>query len=110
MRRLILFIKSLHSLVFLSISVCVLVVLYSAAADRIGTATWIALAIVLAEGLVLAINGWRCPLTTYAEKLGAPKGRVTDIFLPRWFADRTFTICGAVFAIACLLLLVRLVW
>lgn len=30
---------------------------------------------------------WRCPLTDLAEALGADDGRVSDIFLLRWFAD-----------------------
>jgi hypothetical protein len=37
---------------------------------------------------VFAVNGWRCPLRGLAEELGAESGRVSDIFLPRWFADR----------------------
>jgi hypothetical protein len=35
---------------------------------------------------VFAGNGFRCPLTRVAERLGAEHGSVTDIYLPRWFA------------------------
>ena len=108
MLRSILFIKLVHSLIFLVQSACVGVVAYSAIADRITTATWIAFGLVLVEGVVLALNGCRCPLTTYAERLGASSGSVTDIFVPKWFADRTFAICGVVFAVACLVLVMRL--
>jgi hypothetical protein len=38
------------------------------------------------ETLVFAGNGFRCPLTQVAERLGAERGSVTDIYLPRWFA------------------------
>jgi hypothetical protein len=34
----------------------------------------------------LPANGFRCPLTQLAEKIGAADGPVTDIWLPRWFA------------------------
>jgi hypothetical protein len=36
---------------------------------------------------VYAGNGFRCPLTGLAEELGAKRGSVTDIFLPKWLAS-----------------------
>jgi hypothetical protein len=44
--------------------------------------------IVLLEMAIFAGNRFRCPLTGLAEGLGAESGRVTDIFLPLWVADR----------------------
>ena len=41
---------------------------------------------VASESLVFAANGFRCPLTQVAERVGAERGSVTDIYLPRWFA------------------------
>jgi len=38
------------------------------------------------ESLIFAANGFHCPLTQVAGNLGAERGGVTDIFLPRWFA------------------------
>ena len=101
-------IKLIHSVIFLFLSGCVGFVLYSAVANQITLATWIAYGLMLAKGIVLMINGWRCPLTTYAEKMGSAKGSVTDIFLPKWLADRVFTICGSLFVVVTALLLVRL--
>ena len=40
------------------------------------------------EVAIFVANSGHCPLTRLAENLGAPNGRVSDIFLPRWFADR----------------------
>lgn len=34
----------------------------------------------------VSANGFRCPLTQIAERAGAERGSVTDIYLPRWFA------------------------
>ena len=45
-----------------------------------------AAAVVAAECLIFAADGFRCPLTRLAEDAGAPSGSVTDIYLPRWFA------------------------
>ena len=38
------------------------------------------------ESLVYMANGFRCPLTQVAEHLGAKRGSVTDLYLPRWLA------------------------
>ena len=46
----------------------------------------IAAGVVATESLILAANGFRCPLTELAERVGAENGSVTDIYLPRWFA------------------------
>lgn len=46
----------------------------------------IAAGVVASEGLVFAANGFRCPLTQVAERVGAEHGSVTDIYLPRWLA------------------------
>jgi hypothetical protein len=63
--------------------------------------------LVLVESIVLISFGWKCPLTILAERLGASDGAVADLFLPKWFADRIFPVCGTTFLIACALLVVR---
>lgn len=42
---------------------------------------------VVGEALVFAANGFGCPLTELAERYGAERGSVTDIYLPRSFAQ-----------------------
>ncbi len=109
MLRSITFIKSAHTLAFIALSVANLLVLYSALTGRVTATTGVAMALVLGEGIVLILNGWSCPLTTYAEKLGAVSGQVTDIFLPKWFADRIFSTCGGLLAFSVLLFIIRYV-
>ena len=46
----------------------------------------IAATVVGGEIMIFAGNGFRCPLTKVAVNMGADRGGVTDIFLPRWFA------------------------
>ncbi len=107
MLRPITLIKSAHTLIFITLSVANLVVFYSALGGLVTPTTWVAMALVIGEGIILVLNGWRCPLTTYAEKLGAASGQVTDIFLPKWFADRIFPICGGLLAFSVLLFAIR---
>jgi hypothetical protein len=101
-------VKLVHTGIFAVLSVCVLYVLISGVLNRINGWTWGALSAVVIEGFVLAASGWRCPLTQLAERLGAADGAVADIFLPKWLADRIFPVCGAIVALSCAVLLVRL--
>ena len=101
-------VKLVHTFIFWMLSACVLYILLSGAFDRVTPWTWAAIIALVVEGIVLAASGGRCPLTKLAERLGAADGSVSDIFLPRWFADRIFPICGTLYAIGCALIAFRL--
>ncbi|HMK86589.1 MAG TPA: hypothetical protein VK437_11580 [Steroidobacteraceae bacterium] len=101
-------IKLVHTAIFVVLSTCVLYVCASATILPITRWTWIAVAAIVAEGGVLAVSGGRCPLTGVAERLGSSHGRVSDIFLPAWIADRIFPICTTLFLVGCVLLAFRL--
>ncbi len=79
-------VKTVHTLAWLSIESCMLYVLYTGFAGRSGRRAAIAAGVVAGEVLVFTAYGFRCPLTGIAERLGAERGSVTDIYLPRWFA------------------------
>jgi hypothetical protein len=79
-------IKVFHTLAWLSIESCVAYVLWAGFARRSDKRAGAAAAVVVAETLVFVSNGFRCPLTKLAERYGAERGSVTDIYLPRWFA------------------------
>ena len=100
-------VKLVHTLIFWLLSTCVLYALFSGVADRIDGWTWGAVGLVLVESVVLVAFRWTCPLTLLAERLGARRGSVTDIFLPKWFADRIFPICGTTYVIALVLICIR---
>lgn len=108
MLRSIAFIRTVHTAIFILLSAILVAFLYEVIIDRITSLTWIAVALFSAEGIVLMVSGWKCPLTAYAESLGSNHGQVTDVFLPKWFADRVFIIYGCLFLIAVLLLVMRL--
>ncbi|MGD0248811.1 MAG: hypothetical protein ABSB75_07135 [Candidatus Limnocylindrales bacterium] len=101
-------IKLVHSVVFWLLTLCLVYMVYSGLTDQITFWTWVAIGLLLVETAALAAFGWRCPLRIIAERQGAERGSVTDIFLPRWFADRLFVICGVVYAIAFVLIGARL--
>jgi hypothetical protein len=101
------FIKFIHTLIFMFFSICIGIVVFSALTGQISALTWLALVLVLIEAAVFFGNGWRCPLTNYAEKLGADNGSVADIFLPLWFAKRLPVIAGTIFGLAALTVVFR---
>ena len=108
MKLTILHVKVVHTVIFWILSACVVHVLFSGVTDRITTWTWVAAGLVLIESIVLVAFGWTCPLTILTERLGAARGSVTDIFLPKWLADRIFPICGTAYAVALVLIAIRL--
>ena len=61
-----------------------------------GTAAWFA-AIVAVEVIVLAINGWRCPLTSVASRYTDERSENFDIYLPIWLARHNKLIFGALY-------------
>lgn len=108
MRVTILQIKLVHTLIFWLLSLCVVYALFCGVVGRMTTWTWVAVGLLLVESVVLAAAGWTCPLTILAERRGALRGSVTDIFLPRWLADRIFPVCGTMYFVALVLIVGRL--
>lgn len=80
-------VKAVHSAAFFVIQTAILFLLYKGVRRESDRSAAVAAGIALAESAVYAGNGFRCPLRTLAEEMGAEKGSVTDIFLPGWLAS-----------------------
>jgi len=78
--------KLVHTFAWFSIESCMVYVLWAGFRRRSDRRVAVAAGVVATESLVFAANGFRCPLTQAAEHVGAERGSVTDIYLPRWFA------------------------
>lgn len=91
-------IKSVHTLAFFSIGSCLAFFSYAALARRSDRRAAIAGAVVTGEALVYALNGFRCPLTDLADRLGSEHGSVADIYLPPWVEAHLPFITGPIFA------------
>jgi hypothetical protein len=81
-------VKLIHSAIFLSVAASIVHIFFAGIANRPSRWTTLALGLALGESTIFAANRFNCPLRKVAEDLGAESGQVTDIFLPRWFADR----------------------
>jgi len=108
MMRSITYIKTVHTLIFIFMIIWVGIIFFTLLLEKISHLTWIGIGFILLEGLVLLVNGWKCPLTVYAENLGADDGSATDIFLPKFIANQMFKIFGTISMICFMMLLVRL--
>ena len=93
-------IKAVHTLAWCSVESSTIYLLYAGLRRKSDQRAATAGAIVAAESLIFAANGFRCPLTNLAVKLGAERGGVTDIFLPRWFARNLPAIHAPLFVVA----------
>ena len=79
-------VKAFHTFAWFTIETAVVYVLYSGLRGRSDRRAGVAGAVVFAETAVFAANGFHCPLTAVAKRLGDASGSVTDIYLPKWFA------------------------
>jgi len=103
-RRLILgAIKALHTVAFFVIATSGLVVFFDGLRGRPGRRTCAARAVALTEVGVFTANGFVCPLTPLAERYGARRGSVSDIFLPDIVARNLTWSGSAILAIGILL-------
>jgi len=96
-------VKAVHSLAFLVIQSAILYLIYKGLRRESDRRAAVAAGIAATETLIYVGNGFRCPLTGLAESLGAEKGSVTDIFLPKWLAANIARIYDPLFFLALLL-------
>ena len=75
-------VRAVHSGVFLVELTAILWLVIAGIVGRRDRTVGIAAGLVAAEGLVFLAGRGVCPLTPLAERLGARRGSVSDIFLP----------------------------
>ena len=73
---------------------CILAIPALGWAEMFRPVAWIT-GIVLVEILILAFNGWQCPLTGVAARYTDDRGDNFDIYLPAWLARHNKMIFGS---------------
>ncbi len=79
-------VKGVHTLAFAVIVGAIATTVVEGVRGRPRRRTAVAAAVALGECAIYAGNGFVCPLTPLAERLGAERGSVTDLYLPGWLA------------------------
>lgn len=99
-------IKLVHTVVWAVFAGCIFAIPVLTAQGRFRGAAVLA-AIVLAEVIVLAVNRWRCPLTSIAGRYTDDRRANFDIYLPEWLARYNKEIFGTLYVAGVAYLLVR---
>ena len=93
-------IKAVHSGIFLAVLSCIGWFLATGVTGRRDRTVAIAACAVALEAAVFVANDGTCPLTPLAERYGARRGSVSDIFLPDLLARTLPTWSSALLALA----------
>jgi hypothetical protein len=80
--RKLLAIKVIHTLIWLFFVCLIFYILYSGIFNKINSYTWIAIGLVIGEGIVLVLFRMLCPLTVLARKYSDSTKENFDVFLP----------------------------
>lgn len=103
-----LWVKLLHTLIWLFFNVVIFYLLYAVIANRIDFWVWLCIGLVLLEGVVLLVFKWVCPLTLVARKYSDSQKENFDIYLPNWLAKHNKMIYTAIVLVALAILVYRL--
>ena len=103
-----LLIKFLHTVIWAFLVLVIFYILYSGIIDRVNCFTWIAISLIIVEGIVLLIHKWHCPLTQIAKKYTDDRVVGFDIFLPGWLAKHNKSIFTFLYAIGVSIVIYRL--
>jgi len=75
-------------------------IVYAGIANVLGWPVWIAIALIVIEGVILLLNNGSCPLTPMAARYTDRREDNFDIFLPLWLARYNKQIFGGIFFLA----------
>lgn len=89
-------IKITHTSVWAIFASCIILIWVFAFLEAYNKAM-IAIAIIIVEVIVLAVNGWQCPLTKLAANYTNERNSNFDIYLPAWIAKHNMLIFGSLF-------------
>ena len=101
-------IKLIHTVIWGAFVTIIGYILYCGLADDITTYTWIAVGLVIGEGLVLLLFRGSCPLTIMARKYSDSQKNNFDIFLPEWLAHYNKLIFTGLYIVGLILVGYRL--
>lgn len=107
MKQPLLAIKLIHTIIWFVLAGATLYIFYSGVFDHITMYTWIAVAMIVLEGIILLAFKWACPLTVMARKYSDSTKDNFDIFLPNWLARHNKTIFTSIFLAGLIAILLR---
>lgn len=92
-------VKIVHTVAWAFLAGCIVAIPFATYAGNFFL-SFVLIAIVLVEVVVLVVNGWRCPLTDVAARYTEDRHDNFDIFLPSLLARHNKVIFGSLFVAA----------
>ena len=102
-------VKIMHTLIWLFFVATIFYILYSGISNKITVYTWIAIGLIIAEGVVLVLFKMFCPLTLIARKYSDSEKDNFDIFLPNWLARHNKIIFTTIYLVGVIIVLLRVI-
>jgi len=102
-------VKIVHTLIWLFFVAAIFYILYSGISNKIIITTWIAIGLIIAEGVVLVLFKMFCPLTLIARKYSDSEKDNFDIFLPNWLARHNKIIFTTIYLVGVIIVLIRVI-
>jgi hypothetical protein len=100
-------VKVVHTLIWLFFVAAIFYILYSGISNKITITTWIAIGLIIAEGVVLVLFKMFCPLTLIARKYSDSEKDNFDIYLPNWLARHNKIIFTTIYLLGVIIVLIR---
>ena len=101
-------IKIVHTAIWAFFVTVIIYIVYSGISNKINVLTWIAIGLVIAEGLVLVMFKMFCPLTLVARRYSDSNKDNFDIYLPSWLARYNKIIFTTIYLAGVALVLFRM--
>ena len=100
-------VRGIHSLIYVTMALSTLVVVFAGATGAQGAWLWLALSLLGVEVVAFVGNGLECPLSALAVTLGAERGGAFETFLPERLARHTFVFFGSLLGVGLSMLAAR---
>lgn len=84
-------------------------ILYAGIANDLNIYLWMAIGLIIFEGIVLLINKGYCPFTLVAKNMKKQYQVGDDIYLPKWVAKHNQFIFSIIYFIGILIVIFRLI-
>lgn len=101
------YLKLMHTIIWVFYVLVISYIFYSGIYNKVNLYTWIAIGLVIVEGIILIIFKGKCPLTIWGYKYTDNHQVGFDIYLPRWLAKYNKMIFGTIFVIGILIVMYR---
>ncbi len=101
------FVKPLHTLIWLFYNVTLAYMFYTSWTGQIGILFWIGMTLIGLECIILYVNNWTCPLTPIARRYADDVRDNFDIYPPNWLARNSIIIYTILFIILIIIYFIK---